>query len=181
MTTTPGADTLVLRVRDLTVHFALPRRRPFAPVSYVHAVDGISFDVPRGTTFGLVGESGSGKSTAAQAIMRLIDPKAGTIELEGVDITSMKGEALRKMRRHFQIVFQDPYSSLNPRRSAGAVVREALDLLDVGNASDATTAWPNCFRPLASVQSSGSCSRTSSRAGSGNGSASPARWQATPA
>jgi peptide/nickel transport system ATP-binding protein len=136
MTTTPGADTPVLRVRDLTVHFALPRRRPFAPVSYVHAVDGISFDVPRGTTFGLVGESGSGKSTAAQAIMRLIDPKAGTIELEGVDITSMKGEALRKMRRHFQIVFQDPYSSLNPRRSAGAVVREALDLLDVGNASE---------------------------------------------
>ena len=135
MSSVSDADTPVLRVRDLTVHFPLPRRRPFARASQVHAVDGISFDVPRGTTFGLVGESGSGKSTAAQAIMRLIDPTAGTVELEGVDVTALRGEALRKMRRHFQIVFQDPYSSLNPRRSAGAVVREALDLMDVGDPS----------------------------------------------
>ena len=132
MSTTSQAQRPLLRVVDLQVHFPLSRPLFRGSVSKVHAVDGVSFDIPRGTTFGLVGESGSGKSTAAQAIMRLVEPTAGRVELDGTDITGLRGEALRRVRRRFQIVFQDPYSSLNPRMTAGGIVREALDLLEVG-------------------------------------------------
>lgn len=136
MNDTAGQETPLLRVADLKVHFTLSRSLLLGSASRVHAVDGISFDVPRGTTFGLVGESGSGKTTAAQTIMRLVEPTAGTVELDGIDITALRGDALRRIRQRFQVVFQDPYSSLNPRNTAGAVVREALDLLAVGQPAE---------------------------------------------
>ena len=126
-----SADAL-LEVRDLKVHFRLPRRNVLTPGGTVHAVDGISFTVRRGSTFGIVGESGSGKTTAALAAMRLAPVTAGSIRLDGVEMTTLRGEALRRMRRKVQIVFQDPYSSLNPRTRAGAIVREPMDLMEVG-------------------------------------------------
>ena len=126
----------VLRISDLRVHFKLPRRVPWGSHSSVHAVDGISFEVPPGTTFGLVGESGSGKSTTALAVMRLVEITAGRIRLGDTVLSDLEGDALRHARRDFQIIFQDPYSSLNPRTRAGDVVREPLDLMEVGAAAE---------------------------------------------
>jgi len=126
------ADAL-LEVRDLKVHFPLRRGGLFGKTSHVHAVDGVSFDVRRGTTFGLVGESGSGKTTTAMAVMRLVHVSGGAIRLNAHDVVGLEGEALRQARRQMQVIFQDPYSSLNPRVRAGAIVREPLDQLDVGD------------------------------------------------
>ncbi|MFI5011599.1 MAG: ABC transporter ATP-binding protein [Hyphomicrobiales bacterium] len=109
---------------------------PFAAAKYVHAVDGVGFDVRRGSTFGIVGESGSGKTTTALTVMRLAPATSGTVEFDGEDLLALEGEALRRARRRFQMIFQDPYSSLNPRLRAGAIVREPLDLMDVGSSSE---------------------------------------------
>ncbi|MDB5656484.1 MAG: Oligopeptide/dipeptide transporter, ATP-binding protein-like [Tardiphaga sp.] len=127
------APDILLDVNDLVVHFPAGRRGLFGQPSKVHAVDGVSFRVRRGTTFGIVGESGSGKSTTAQAIMRLIPATSGQIVFGGDNIAAFEGERLRQIRRKFQIVFQDPFSSLDPRRRAGELVREPLDLLDIGS------------------------------------------------
>ncbi|MEN9630192.1 MAG: hypothetical protein RJA10_3420 [Pseudomonadota bacterium] len=125
-----AADTL-LQVRDLKVHFPVGGGL-FKTKGAVKAVDGVSFDVKRGSTFGIVGESGSGKSTTALAVMRLVKITAGQVQLGGVPIGSLEGEALRKERRRFQMVFQDPYASLNPRKRAGDAILDALNLMDVG-------------------------------------------------
>ncbi len=132
-TGTPGGSAdYLLEVQDLKVHFRLPRPNILTPGGTVHAVDGISYSVRRGSTFGIVGESGSGKTTAALAAMRLAHVTQGSIRLDGVEMTTLDGDSLREMRRKIQIVFQDPYSSLNPRMRAGAIVREPMDLMDVG-------------------------------------------------
>ena len=102
----------------------------------MHAVDGVSFRVRRGKTFGLVGESGSGKSTTAQAVMRLVPVTSGQIVFRERDIAELSGEPLREVRRHLQIVFQDPFSALNPRRRAGDQIREPLDLLRIGSSRE---------------------------------------------
>jgi peptide/nickel transport system ATP-binding protein len=132
------ADTL-LEVNDLKVHFAAGRNGTFGQKLTVHAVDGVSFQVPRRTTFGIVGESGSGKSTTAQAIMRLVPVTNGSITLAGKDVTALRGKALQQARRQFQMIFQDPYSALNPRRRAGDLIREPLDLLQVGTPAERET------------------------------------------
>ena len=129
-------DDIVIDVEDLVVHFTLPRSTPFTSASKVHAVDGVSFQVRRGTTFGLVGESGSGKTTTALAMMRLAPVTSGHVWLNGTDMVPLKGEDLRHARRHVQIIFQDPYSSLNPRQRVGQVVRAPLDLLEIGTAHE---------------------------------------------
>lgn len=122
----------LLDVNDLVVHFPAGRSGPVGKPSFVHAVDGVSFRVRRGTTFGIVGESGSGKSTTAQAVMRLVPVTSGQIVFGDRNIAELSGRSLREMRRHLQIVFQDPFSALNPRRRAGDQIREPLDLLDIG-------------------------------------------------
>jgi peptide/nickel transport system ATP-binding protein len=122
----------VLEVNDLKVHFPIGGGLIGKPKAWVRAVDGISFSVPRGTTFGIVGESGSGKSTTALAVMRLVKHTAGDILLDGEDIGRAEGESLRRARKRFQMVFQDPYASLNPRKRAGDAVREALQLMQAG-------------------------------------------------
>ena len=109
----------MLEVAGLKKHFPLKGKT-------LRAVDGISFTIGEGETLGLVGESGCGKSTAGKAILRLIDPTEGTIRLRGVDITALGEAAMRPHRRTLQAVFQDPYSSLNPRMTAGAIVAEPL-------------------------------------------------------
>ena len=123
---TPAGRPL-LRLTNLTKHFPQFRqtliKRPDNPV---RAVDGISFDVAPGQTVGLVGESGCGKSTAGRTLLRLLEPTAGTIEFEGRDITHAKGAELRTLRREMQMIFQDPYGSLNPRLRVGTTVAEGL-------------------------------------------------------
>ena len=132
----PAPDRPLLEVRELKKHFALPRGL-FGRHQAVRAVDGISFVLGRGETIGIVGESGCGKSTAAKAIMRLIEPTSGQVPLDGVDITAMGKAQFRPYRQRVQIVFQDPYSSLNPRMSAGAIVGEPLRNFGVGAAERA--------------------------------------------
>ncbi|MGH9021091.1 MAG: ABC transporter ATP-binding protein [Acidimicrobiales bacterium] len=112
--------TPLLSVRDLTVTFG---HGPHA----VSAVAGISFDIVEGETLGLVGESGCGKSTTGKALMRIVDPTSGTVELDGVDVTTLSGKALRNARTKMQMIFQDPISSLNPRRRIKDIVAEPLD------------------------------------------------------
>lgn len=119
-----GQDDIVLRVEDLVVEFPAGRRRK------VHAVSGISFDVAAGETLGIVGESGCGKSTTGKAIMRLVPMTGGTVTFKGVEISSLKGAALRELRQDLQMIFQDPVSSINPRRPIGAVVSEPLEIWD---------------------------------------------------
>ncbi|CAN5435899.1 ATP-binding cassette domain-containing protein [soil metagenome] len=129
----PAAADVLLDINDLVVHFPAGRRGLFGKPSKVHAVDGVSFRVRRGTTFGIVGESGSGKSTTAQAVMRLLPITSGQIVFGGDNIADFRGERMRLARSKFQIVFQDPFSSLDPRRRAGDLVREPLDLLGIGS------------------------------------------------
>ncbi len=116
----------LLEVQGLKKHFPIKQGILGRTVGYVYAVDGLSFSIKQGETLGLVGESGCGKSTAGKSILRLIEPTAGTIRLEGVDITHISRRELRPYRREMQIIFQDPYSSLNPRMSAGSIVGEPL-------------------------------------------------------
>lgn len=122
----------LLTVDDLKVHFYLGSSGKEKVPQVVHAVDGVSFSVPKGKTLGIVGESGCGKSTTALAVMRLQKPTSGKVSLDGVDITTIEGETLRRQRKAFQIIFQDPYSSLNPRQRVGSLVRTPLDLLEIG-------------------------------------------------
>jgi oligopeptide/dipeptide ABC transporter ATP-binding protein len=125
----------LLEVRDLKVHFPIGAGLIGKPKAWVKAVDGVSFRIARGRTFGIVGESGSGKSTTALAVMRLVRHTAGQILLAGQNIGDARGESLRRARRQFQMVFQDPYASLNPRKRAGDTVREALMLMQAGDPS----------------------------------------------
>src|ERR671936_865554 len=119
--------TPVLEVTDLVKHFPVGNRLVGASGT-VHAVDGVSFYIREGEFFGLVGESGSGKSTIANCIARLLEPTSGTIKLKGCDITHLPRRAMRPLRRDLHIVFQDPYSSLNPRMTCGDIVGEPLRL-----------------------------------------------------
>jgi oligopeptide/dipeptide ABC transporter ATP-binding protein len=118
--------TALLEVRDLRKHYPVRRGVLGRAVAKVHAVDGISFAIGEGETLGLVGESGCGKSTAGKTILRLLDPTAGTIEWRGRRIDALSRAAMRPVRRELQAVFQDPYSSLNPRLRAADIVAEPL-------------------------------------------------------
>jgi peptide/nickel transport system ATP-binding protein len=115
-------------VRGLRKHFATGGGLSRAAAVTVRAVDGIGFEVGAGEAFGIVGESGCGKSTAGRAILRLIEPDAGEIVYRGQDVRAASGAALRALRRKLQIVFQDPYSSLNPRRSIGRALAEPIEV-----------------------------------------------------
>ncbi|MDP2378395.1 ABC transporter ATP-binding protein [Reyranella sp.] len=118
----------LLSVRDLRKHFAVKGGILSRVVDQVHAVDGVSFDIAAGETLGLVGESGCGKSTTGRCILRLIEPSSGEILFKGADVKRMDATALRALRRDMQIIFQDPYASLNPRLTVGAIVGEALTI-----------------------------------------------------
>jgi oligopeptide/dipeptide ABC transporter ATP-binding protein len=121
---TPAAGPLV-RVRDLVKHFPISRGIIIQrKIGAVRAVDGVSFEIERGETLGIVGETGCGKSTTAKLMMRLLDATAGEIDFEGQDITRLKGAQLKAVRREVQMIFQDPYSSLNPRKTIGSIVSE---------------------------------------------------------
>src|SRR5450432_988129 len=127
---------VLLEVSDLVKHYPVRGGILRRAVGIVHAVDGVSFTVGVGETLGLVGESGCGKSTVARSILRLVEPTSGSIKINGLDITNLGKRELRSHRRSMQIVFQDPFASLNPRMTAGDIVGEPLSVhgLATGNA-----------------------------------------------
>ena len=127
----------LVRVRDLKMHFPITQgiivqRR----IGAIKAVDGVSFDIIRGETLGLVGESGCGKSTTGRAILQLYRPTAGEVYFEEQDLTALKGEQLRRMRRRMQMIFQDPYASLNPRMTVGDIIGEPLLVHNISKGKD---------------------------------------------
>ncbi len=124
---------VVLRVRGLKKYFPIQSGLIIQrSVGAVKAVDDVSFDVYQGETLGLVGESGCGKSTTGRTVLQLYRPTAGEVEFEGTNLVTLKGEDLRKMRRKMQMIFQDPYASLNPRMSVGRIIAEPLQVHNVG-------------------------------------------------
>ena len=123
----PQNDDVLLEVKDLKMYFPVTSGMLFQrTVAYVKAVDGISFTVKRGETLGLVGESGCGKTTTGRCILQLYKPTAGQVIFDGQDLTQLKSKQMRAMRREMQVIFQDPYSSLNPRMTAGNIIGEPL-------------------------------------------------------
>jgi len=131
-----GPEIPLLEVVDLKKHFPIKKGLLSRGGGKVFAVDGISFHINQGETLGLVGESGCGKSTVGRTVLRLLDPTAGSIRLNGRDITDLSKAEMRPVRREMQIIFQDPYSSLNPRMSAGDIVEELLRVHDIGSAAE---------------------------------------------
>ncbi len=126
---------ILVKVRNLKKHFPIRRGVFRRQVGSVFAVDGISFDIYKGETLGLVGESGCGKSTAGRTILQLYEPTAGEVFWGDQELTKLKKEDLRKSRRHMQMIFQDPYASLNPRMTVGNIVSEPLRIQNIGNAA----------------------------------------------
>ena len=130
--TGPADQTPLLSVLELRTHFPVRGATILSPKRVVKAVDGLTFDVGRGQIFSLVGESGSGKSTAGRSILRLIEPTSGEVAFDGTNLLALKPADLRAVRRRMQIIFQDPFASLNPRMSVGGIIAEGLKLHGLG-------------------------------------------------
>ena len=156
------SEEVILSVDNLITHYPIRGGVLFRQVATNYAVDGVSFSINRGETLGVVGESGCGKSTVAKSILRLVEPTAGKVEFEGRDIVTLAADELRKLRKEFQIIFQDPMESLNSRHTVGTIIEEpfiihnigtreerrhwVLDLLDkVGLQADAVNRYPHEF------------------------------------
>ena len=127
-TSTPPSKGPLLEVRNLKKHFPVTSGLFARTTGHVKAVDGVSFSVDAGKTLGLVGESGCGKTTTGRTILRLIEATSGEVTFDGEDVLSLPAREMRAMRRRMQIIFQDPYSSLNPRMTVGGMLSEALKI-----------------------------------------------------
>ena len=119
------SDEVILKVEDLKTHFDVTKGI-FSKKQIVKAVDGVSFEVNKNETFGLVGESGCGKSTLGRTIVKLYEPVSGHIEFEGKDVSTLKGSELKAFRKDMQMIFQDPYASLDPRMTVGEIIKEPM-------------------------------------------------------
>ena len=126
-------NDVVLKVEHLTKRYPVKKGVFGRTGAYVHALEDVSFEVHRGETFAIVGESGCGKSTTGKCVLRLTEPTEGTVTLDGEDFTSLKGEDLTRARQKMKLIFQDPYSSLNPRMRVGKIVQDPLNLMDLGS------------------------------------------------
>ena len=130
-------DEILLRVEDLKMHFPILAGVFRRQVGAVKAVDGVSFEILKGETLGLVGESGCGKSTTGRAILQLYEPTAGKVFFDDVDLISLSGEQMRRRRSDIQMIFQDAYSSLNPRMSIGDIIKEPMQIFKTHSGKDA--------------------------------------------
>ncbi len=128
--------TPLVQVTDLVKRFPIKAGLLSREVGAVHAVDGVSFEVMQGQTLGLVGESGCGKSTTARLLLRLLDPTSGSIKFDGQEIATMDGSSLKPLRRDMQMIFQDPYSSLNPRKTVGSIIGEPFEIHRIERTDD---------------------------------------------
>ncbi len=135
----PNGPAPLLEVRDLKKHFPIHAGVFSRVAGHVYAVDGVSFEIGRGETLGLVGESGCGKSTVGRTLLKLLEPTAGKIIVNGADITALDRAQMLPYRRQMQMIYQDPYASLNPRMSAGDIVAEPLVIPRWGKSLS-----PNC-------------------------------------
>ena len=128
--------TVLLKARDLTVRFALGKKGLFGARQHLEAVRSVSFTLAKGRALGIVGESGSGKTTTAMAAIRLTEAAGGQVLFEGEDLLTLSDEDMRQRRRDIQLIFQDPYSSLNPRARVADIVRDPMDLMDIGTPAE---------------------------------------------
>jgi oligopeptide transport system ATP-binding protein len=126
----------LVRVRGLKKHYPVRRGLLRRQVGTIQAVDGLTFDIHEGETLGLVGESGCGKSTTGRALLQLVKPTGGEVRFQDAELTALSSGALRRVRRHMQMIFQDPYASLNPRQSVGSIVGEPLDVHGLGTRAE---------------------------------------------
>ena len=138
--------SVLLDVQDLTVRFALPRPKLFAERPYLEAVRQVSFRLEAGKALGIVGESGSGKTTTAMAAIRLVEASGGKVLFDGADLLQLAPEDMRQKRRDVQLIFQDPYSSLNPRARVADIVREPMDLMEIGTMEERQVRVVEFFR-----------------------------------
>ncbi len=174
----PGrGEAPLLEVTDLVKHFPLKRGLLIErEVDRVRAVDGVSFSVAKGETLGLVGESGSGKSTLSRTVLQLLAPTSGSVRFEGREIAGLSRREMRPLRAEMQMVFQDPYASLNPRKRIGQIVGEPLRLQGRASGAELRSQVQELLSGSASPPRITSATRTSSQADSDSGSASPAPW-----
>ena len=175
MSTAPVLEVEKL-VKHFPIHGGLLQRR----VGEVRAVDGVSFSIARGETLGLVGESGCGKSTIGKTVLKLIEPTAGRILLGGEDVTALKPGAMWPHRRRIQTIFQDPYSSMNPRLSAGTIVGEPLENFAITRGRETDDRVARLFERVGLGPTPCASTPTNSPADSASGWASPRRWRSTP-
>ena len=140
----PAGGEPILEVRGLTKHFPL-RRGIFGGVTeHVRAVDGVDLTIPAGGTLGLVGESGSGKTTLGRCLLRLIEPTEGSIRFMGMDLLSLSPRRMRGVRQDLQVIFQDPYSSLNPRMRVGEIIGEPILIHRLAaSRAEGSSRWPS--------------------------------------
>lgn len=129
-------DDIVISVRDLAKHFPIQKGLLNRTVGHVRAVDGISFDLKRGSTVSLVGESGCGKTTTGRLVLRLLEPTRGTVEFEGRDLADIGKKELRGLRQRIQIIFQDPFSSLDPRMSTASIISEGIEIHNLASGQE---------------------------------------------
>ena len=175
---TVSSNGALLKVDNLEKHFPIRRGILWEKtVGAVKAVDGVTFEVAEGETLGLVGESGSGKSTTGYCILQLVKPTSGSINFMGKELTELGREELRRMRREMQIVFQDPYASLDPRMTVGGIVAEPLEVHGIGTRRAAPSRFASSSTSSGSTRTSRTATRTSSRAASGSASASRGPWR----